>query len=77
MHPVTQMGCRAERERNHSLPIPSPSKCTHCALVFDQLLEVWGLELALSTGAFSAAGAETRPGRAGWGVTHRFAVVVV
>lgn len=30
------------------------SKCTQCALLFDQLLEVWGQGLAVQGGAFSA-----------------------
>lgn len=30
------------------------SKCTQCALLFDQLLEVWGQGLAVRGGAFSA-----------------------
>lgn len=33
---------------------PACSKCTQCALLFDQLLEVWGQGLALPGGAFSA-----------------------
>ena len=58
--------CERERERereSYSQLVPSPSECTQCAWVFDQLLEVWGQGLV----SIFRGGAETRSGKAGLG----------
>ena len=54
--------CVRERE-SYSQLVPSPSECTQCAWVFDQLLEVWGQGLV----SIFRGGAETRSGKTkGW-----------
>lgn len=54
MGPVAQAGWLASLgvRVGYSLPDPSPAKCTQCALVFDQLSEVWGQGLALPRECF-------------------------